>query len=554
VSQLHSGRPRANSLAALIAALLVFAILNAACHNDDNNPSPATYSVGGTVSGLISGKSVVLQNNGGDDRTVAANGPFSFPTALADGAAYSVTVSTPPAGMACPITGGTGTIAAADVTSVVVACVDVTTGLDPTFGPGGAGFVTRDGGGNTDDSGNEMTFDGSGRILVAGHSVDAATGAYQMALWRLNTDGTPDGGFGSGGLALHPGEAVAGTGVPEVIGSSVQVDGSGRIVVAGYDIDAAGNWGVAVWRFLSSGAPDPAFGTNGLVRSINPQSAGVGVAIDGSQRIVVSGFSWNGTDWDEAVWRFLGDGTPDSSFNGTGYASQNSSSGSGGTFGEDIGVGVSIDGSGRILVAGYSSNASGNQDMTVWRYTSAGVLDASFAGTGIFRHDNAAGGGGNDVGRTIAFDATGRIVVVGWSPSSAGGDDLALWRLTAAGTLDPAFHGRGFVTRNGTASGNGVDTGRDVVIDGAGRILATGESTTPAGDLDMVVWRFLADGTPDVTFGGAGYFVQGGAAGAVSGNDAGRGIGIDGSSRIVVAGRSLTAAATLDMAVWRVVP
>jgi uncharacterized delta-60 repeat protein len=553
VSQLHSGRRRADSLTALIAALLVLALLNAACNNDDNTPSPATYSVGGTVSGLVSGKSLVLQNNGGDDRTVAANGPFTFPTALANGATYSVAVSTRPAGMACPITGGSGTVAAADVTTVMVSCVDVTTTLDPTFGPGGAGFVTLDGGSNADDSGNEMTFDGSGRIVVAGHSVDG-TGAYQMALWRLSTDGTPDGGFGNGGLVLHPGEVVAGTGVPQVIGSSVRVDGSGRIVVAGYDIDAAGNWGVAVWRFLSTGTPDPAFGTNGLVRSIGSQSAGVGVAIDGNQNIVVSGFSWNGMDWDEAVWRFLDDGTPDSSFNGTGFASQNSSAGSGTAMGEDIGVGVSIDGSGRILVAGYSSNAAGNQDMTVWRYTTAGALDASFAGTGIFRHDNAAGGSGNDVGRTIAFDALGRIVVVGWSPSSAGGDDFALWRLMATGTLDLTFNGQGFVTRNGTAGGNGVDTGRDVVIDGSGRIVATGESTTAAGDLDMVIWRFLADGTPDVIFGGAGYLLEDGAAGAAGGNDAGRGIGIDGSSRIVVAGRSTTPAATLDMAAWRVVP
>jgi hypothetical protein len=84
--------------------------------------------------------------------------------------------------------------------------------------------------------------------------------------------------------------------------------------------------------------------------------------------------------------------------------------------------------------------------------------------------------------------------------------------------------------------------------------VATGESTTAAGDLDMVIWRFLADGTPDVLFGGAGYLLEDGAAGAAGGNDAGRGIGIDGSSRIVVAGRSTTPAATLDMAAWRVVP
>ncbi len=40
-----------------------------------------TYSVGGTVSGLSG--TVVLQDNGGDDLSVAANGPFTFATKLA---------------------------------------------------------------------------------------------------------------------------------------------------------------------------------------------------------------------------------------------------------------------------------------------------------------------------------------------------------------------------------------------------------------------------------------------------------------------------------------
>ena len=41
---------------------------------------------------------VVLQDNGGDNLSVSANGPFTFATALASGAAYAVTVKTNPAG------------------------------------------------------------------------------------------------------------------------------------------------------------------------------------------------------------------------------------------------------------------------------------------------------------------------------------------------------------------------------------------------------------------------------------------------------------------------
>jgi 6-phosphogluconolactonase len=84
-------------------------------------PPLPTYSIGGLVSGIDAGQSVTLQDNGGDDLTVSAHGAFTFATKVASGGAYAVTVS-PPTGMACTVTGGSGT-ASADVTSVAVVCV-----------------------------------------------------------------------------------------------------------------------------------------------------------------------------------------------------------------------------------------------------------------------------------------------------------------------------------------------------------------------------------------------------------------------------------------------
>ena len=80
----------------------------------------ASYSVGGTVSGLSG--TVVLQDNGGDNLSVTANGSFTFATALASGAAYSVTVKTNPSGQSCTVSNGSGTVAAANVTNVAVSC------------------------------------------------------------------------------------------------------------------------------------------------------------------------------------------------------------------------------------------------------------------------------------------------------------------------------------------------------------------------------------------------------------------------------------------------
>ena len=69
----------------------------------------ASYTIGGgTVSGLSG--TVVLQDNGGDDLSVSANGSFTFATALAAGAAYAVTVKTSPSGQSCTVSGGSGTV------------------------------------------------------------------------------------------------------------------------------------------------------------------------------------------------------------------------------------------------------------------------------------------------------------------------------------------------------------------------------------------------------------------------------------------------------------
>lgn len=83
------------------------------------------FSIGGTVSGL-NGSGLVLQNNGADNLSIAANGPFKFPTSLPNGASYSVVVSTQPntPTQACLATNSAGTVSGADVTNVEVVCVD----------------------------------------------------------------------------------------------------------------------------------------------------------------------------------------------------------------------------------------------------------------------------------------------------------------------------------------------------------------------------------------------------------------------------------------------
>lgn len=91
------------------------------------NCAADSFTVGGTVAGLAG--SLVLQDDGGDDLTLTAVGSFAFPTPLATGAAYAVTVLTQPVAQTCTVAMGTGVVPGANVTSVAVSCVSTQLGL-----------------------------------------------------------------------------------------------------------------------------------------------------------------------------------------------------------------------------------------------------------------------------------------------------------------------------------------------------------------------------------------------------------------------------------------
>lgn len=83
-----------------------------------------TFSVGGQLSNLLEGTSLILQNNGADDLILSSNGPFIFNQEVADGAVFQVTVLTQPSGpnQSCQVSNGDGVITGADVTNVYVNC------------------------------------------------------------------------------------------------------------------------------------------------------------------------------------------------------------------------------------------------------------------------------------------------------------------------------------------------------------------------------------------------------------------------------------------------
>lgn len=103
---------------AMTAFFMASALALTACGGGGN------ATIGGTVSGLGSGLSVILQNNNSDNQTVPANGTFSFVTGITANAAYAVTVLTQPVGQTCSIANGSGTVDSNgdSVSNVAVTC------------------------------------------------------------------------------------------------------------------------------------------------------------------------------------------------------------------------------------------------------------------------------------------------------------------------------------------------------------------------------------------------------------------------------------------------
>jgi N-acetylneuraminic acid mutarotase len=166
-----------------------FAVLVVGCggSKSGSTSSPTTYSVGGTLSGLNG--TIVLQNNGGDTLTLAANGDFAFPTTLAPGSAFAVTIETQPNDQTCSITSGnaSGTLTESE-TSIEVHCVSNSAvtgqwmwrggsdsvGATGIYGSLGTSAATNTPGARrrastwTDANGNFWLFGGDGTAATAG--------------------------------------------------------------------------------------------------------------------------------------------------------------------------------------------------------------------------------------------------------------------------------------------------------------------------------------------------------------------------------------------------
>jgi len=301
-----------------------------------------------------------------------------------------------------------------------VAKLDANGDLVDGFGDGGTRLYSF---GGTSSAVFAATFDGAGKILLAGTS--NALGTYDFAVTRIDPDTSAvDALFHDDGLAL----VAVGDGTDDVNG--IAVDANGDIVVAGSMLTDGFRGDIAAIKLDATGHLVTAFGNGGKVtRDVGEYEFGFALALDSDGSIVVAGQSGALVFRGNIVMvKWTSGGTPDMTF------------GDGGALVVDVdpladdnidaAYDLAFDDAGNLYVAG-SSDAAGDEDFVAIRLDPAGAPDPSFGSNGIATIDF----GGDDEPRGLVRGAAGELYLAGTSRQN-GNAYFAATKLSAPAAPD----------------------------------------------------------------------------------------------------------------------
>ncbi len=305
----------------------------------------------------------------------------------------------------------------------------------------------------------------------------------------------------------------------------------GKVVVAGIASSGTSpnyyDFGVA--RYNANGTPDTTFnGTGTVVVGLTSQSdKAQAVAVQPDGRIVVAGIDGNGPYYNFIIARYNSNGTLDTTFGNGGKTVIVPTSG----YYNEVWA-LTLQPDGRILAGGDVDNGSPNyDDFAVLRLNPNGTLDPTFGAGGIAQTSFSSG---TDRGYALALQPDGRIVAAGTSFDGNTTSAFALARFTPGGQLDPTFGTGGKVQ---TSLPGSYDQAKGVAIQPDGKIVAVGYVSNagvfPPNANAIAVVRYNSNGTLDSSFGGGGFVLD-----HVTGNDKAQAVAIQPDGLIDVAGQA----------------
>jgi len=357
--------------------------------------SPFTYRVGGYLVGLGGGKTVVLQNNAGDDLTLGSNGLFRFATALATATGYSVAVKTQPAGQTCTVAGGTGGFTTGNVFTVKVNCAAVST------------LAGQPTGGYTDATGTAAQFRFNPVLTVdsTGIAVDGLGNVYVADTFNNAIRKITSGGV----VTTLAGSTAGQSGFVDATGTAARFFNPRGVAVDSLGNVYVGDTGNNAIRVIASGGAvstvaGSTAGTFGYVDDIGTAARfrlPRGVALDGSGNLYVADTGNNVIRKiviaSGAVSTFAGNNALPGNLSGTGTAAR-----------FDGPSGVAVDGARNVYVADATSS-------TVRKITPAGVVTTLAGSPQTFTQPgyiDSTGTGAEVSGPGgVAVDAAGTVYV-----------------------------------------------------------------------------------------------------------------------------------------------
>lgn len=300
-----------------------------------------------------------------------------------------------------------------------------------------------------------------------------------------------DNSFGTGGKV----NLSVGLYDDNAYGAALQADGKIVVVAGTYDDSYQYNQTV-VTRFLPDGTPDPSFNNTGYtVQSLFPNAHeyAFNPAIQQDGKIVVSiakPANYNG----HMVLRLNADGSPDTTFGSYGLAVNENNRNAYSAY-------VAMQTDGKVVVGGHCLNefpANGN-GFYLARFNSDGSVDSTFNGTGFIVND--LGSSSNTGAKKVVIDNSGNIYLTGYS-DQGGVTSATVWSVTSSGNANNSFDSDGLWHH----AYNGVfTTGTGMAIDANGKLIVSGTTFHGSGeDYRNLVMRLNTDGSFDNTFGGTG--------------------------------------------------
>jgi len=134
--------------------------------------------------------------------------------------------------------------------------------MDKTFANKGLKTVKFDLGGSNDDQLTGLALQSDGKIVLGGFAQVSASGDYDFALARLNTDGSLDTTFSTDGKKAVPFNLG---GDDKDLSHAIAIQSDGKILIAGGATKSSlVNTDFAITRVDDEGSLDTSFGTNGI--------------------------------------------------------------------------------------------------------------------------------------------------------------------------------------------------------------------------------------------------------------------------------------------------